>query len=858
VGSTGGDLRPGSGLAVTLDLSIDAVAYAGNAARQVRFQGKLAGGTLAVSNLSALLPGETATKLVGTVSIDDGKPAIDASVEAATDNARALFDWLKIDIGAVPADRLRKASLTAQVHGQLDSFQLTGVSLDVDSTRLTGGLAYVARDRPGAGLRVNVDRLNLDAYLPTVGTLPPWPKLADWLKSFDANLDLRAGTLTMGGVPAEGVAIDATLSGGALTIRHAAVTNLAGVTASVTGGIAGLAPLNGADLAFSVQAASLAQIARAAALPPSLPLEAIGRVSATGSVRGDPMRASVQLSLSAAGGTVGLGGTVADLETAANYDLKVRAIYPELGHVLQVLGPAYRPRGGALGPLDLYAEVEGSTSALSLTAIKGMVGPVTVAGETSIDLAGTRPKLVVDLQTTAIDVERFLPAQAQVGPAIPALIQPAFAGAAEPWSTDAYDLGWMRAADLRLGLTAAGLAWHGFTIDAAALRAHLDDGAFTLEQGDGRIEGGQIGLKGRLTAPATGVPAAELSLALVRTRLGGPAVPGAAVNVTSGVLDLDLDLRSQGRSDAEMIAGLTGQAKLDIRNGTLIGFDLARTGSRLGAVKTRQELTEATKRAMDGGSTSFYKLGGTTSIEGGVVTTKDLSLTSADGEVAFTGLANLRDWQLAVSAAVRPAELAAAPAFTLKLEGPVAEPRRSYDVAALGDYVMARLSAPRTAAAPAEPPPPAPTRPTERAPTDDTATPPPAAESQSSPPPSPPPAATSPAPSVVAIPPSAAEPPAAAPAPAAPSPAAGPTAVAPAPEGALPPPSGAAPSGASAAAPATTEATAPDTVVGETPPLAIPVVPVPRVKPTPPPPRAPPPPSQTDAFIRGILQDLRR
>ena len=47
-----------------------------------------------------------------------------------------------------------------------DAVQITDINLRLDASTATGGLAIALRERPGFGLRLDIDRLNLDAYLP--------------------------------------------------------------------------------------------------------------------------------------------------------------------------------------------------------------------------------------------------------------------------------------------------------------------------------------------------------------------------------------------------------------------------------------------------------------------------------------------------------------------------------------------------------------------------------------------------------------------------------------------------------------------------------------------------------------------
>ena len=95
--------------------------------------------------------------------------------------------------------------------------------MHLDASRISGGLALELRDKPGIGLRLAIDKLNLDAYLskdgqetankvpavatksetkPTRGSVETAPTaapraataaLSDLFDAIDANIDVTAG-----------------------------------------------------------------------------------------------------------------------------------------------------------------------------------------------------------------------------------------------------------------------------------------------------------------------------------------------------------------------------------------------------------------------------------------------------------------------------------------------------------------------------------------------------------------------------------------------------------------------------------------------------------------------------------------
>ncbi|MCG5243738.1 AsmA family protein, partial [Azospirillum doebereinerae] len=425
------------GIEAKLDLAVDGVTYNGGVVRQGRLEASLSDGRLNIDRLSALLPGGSDFVAAGEMTTPGGQPTLDVRMEANADNLRALLDWMKLDVRAVPADRLRRASIAGRVQGHADRFELSGLDLRVDSSRLSGAVAYVDRGRPAFGARLELDRLNLDAYLPASGETPapgtalgpnPAPVPAKtatpatpaaaassgWspqrvLGMADANLNIDIGQLTLRGLPMQGIHLDTTVAGGALTIREARIDDLVGLKGRVDGQIAGLSPLRGVNIALSAEAESLGGLPRAVPWPSGVPVpERLGAVTAKARLAGDADRLALELSAGMAGGTLEAGGALLALDKTPAADVKLRVTHPELGRIAALFTD--RTQARAYGPLDLYGELGGTAKAPSLGNLQGIVAGTAVRGKLAADLAGERPRLEADLQTGDLDLDRLIAA----------------------------------------------------------------------------------------------------------------------------------------------------------------------------------------------------------------------------------------------------------------------------------------------------------------------------------------------------------------------------------------------------------------------------------------------------------------
>lgn len=286
------------GLEGDLDLSVERLLLKGQSVRGLRVAGRFAERGLLLERAEAQLPGGARLALQGKWTPDRDAPAFAGRLEARSTNLRAQLAWLGLEPPGADGDRLRRFSLEAAFEATPELVTLTDAVLDLDLSRVTGGIALAPRRRPAFGLRLEVDRLNLDAYLdPAV--LPG----RDLLARFDANMDLRAERLIVGGRYADDLALDGTLQRGALELRDLHIGDLAGASLRGSGrfeGLADAAPrLVGASL--EVEAPDSAALLDGLGLGAPEPLRRLGAFSLSGSLSGDRRAAEVNLDLAARG-----------------------------------------------------------------------------------------------------------------------------------------------------------------------------------------------------------------------------------------------------------------------------------------------------------------------------------------------------------------------------------------------------------------------------------------------------------------------------------------------------------------------------------------------------------------------------
>ncbi len=432
-------------ISASLETKIDTLVYRGGVVRQVLLNAELAQGVLNVSRASAQLPGGSTASVVGLISPDPAGPKFDGQAEMSSDNLRALLQWAGVDVTSVPAERLRKMAGSLSVAATSENVTLTDIDVSVDVSRLRGGVAVALRERPGFGIGLSLDKLNVDAYLPQ----PPGEQVSDGssttapqgqsatgtagakaepkssplaaLNGFDAILQLKVGELTYQAQRLRGINLDGTLQAGALELRDASVANLEGAKLAARGRIDGLSASPSADLTVDVDAPNADSLLALAGVTPPGP---VGPGKLNGSFKGDLENLAVDATVRVHGATLKTVGTVAALAAPPRYDLTLDLKHPDASAFFARVAGNSGAQGVKTGALAALVTAQGDLNASDM-AVNVAIGEGSIVSDGRIEnIATGAPTGVVSLNVDHPDMVAFVrtfandyrPALAQAGP----------------------------------------------------------------------------------------------------------------------------------------------------------------------------------------------------------------------------------------------------------------------------------------------------------------------------------------------------------------------------------------------------------------------------------------------------------
>ncbi len=417
-------------IGVAVEAAVDAIIYRGSIIRQARLAGELINGELTISQASAQLPGGADVTLFGFAAATDDEPVFDGQIEANADNLRGLLSWLNISTDSVPADRLRKMELTADIRATPAQLTISNTDAQIDLSRVRGGVAVALRERPGLGIGFSIDKLNLDAYLaaPAPQSAPtepaptePTDETADagegaepapgidlsglaFLDTFDSIMQFQIGSLTYKRTPIQGINFDGTLQGGTLELRQASVVDLAGTTLSGSGKLTDLGSASPSlNVDISLDSEDAGRFLEALGMKPP---DRSGPVKISATVAGGADELTVATDIQLQGLNLRADGTLTDLVHGPTYDVRLDARHDSATAFVALLtgGPG---TGADPGPVRITGRVVGDMIAADLD-VTGKMGPgeATVRGALN-DLA-TAPTAELRVSALYPDLQRLV------------------------------------------------------------------------------------------------------------------------------------------------------------------------------------------------------------------------------------------------------------------------------------------------------------------------------------------------------------------------------------------------------------------------------------------------------------------
>jgi AsmA protein len=275
--------------------------------------------------------------------------------------------------------------------------------------------------------------------------------------------------------------------------------------------------------------------------------------------------------------------------------------------------------------------LEANAGRVAITGGTYKAGDTEATGTVAVGLKGPRPRIEAVLSLARLHLDQYLkqpggtasqPAagQTQPIPAQPTPSQPAPAqSAADGWSTKPIDLSGLRAVDADVKLALAGLTVKGVDVGASDVAVTLDDGRLKAVMAETALFDGTV--SGQVNADAAGaVPALGLDFRINGVQAEPVLTRFADFDRLAGTARAVASLKTTGASERAMVEALNGQGSVTFTNGAIKGINLAAMVRNVGAAFQGQPVGNEPQQ------TDFAELGGTFTVQNGIVHNNDLRL----------------------------------------------------------------------------------------------------------------------------------------------------------------------------------------------------------------------------------------
>ncbi len=663
--------------------------------------------------------------------------SLDLSLKARSQYLDDTLAFLGGDKTSAMAGLFRTASADMSVSVTPDQLSVRNATLVLDQTTVSGAASYQSAGGKGRDVltvSASVDSVDMDALSGKFGQADAPPQqsappaqhgVGDVLRSvqafslpFDAVFDLKIAKARYGGKDMNGLALAGRLDGSALVLDKLAVQDVLGADLSASGKVADLSKLSGLDLKLSGGARDVEKLLGGLGLDPSALPRPFGAASLSATATGDSQAIQFALDVGALKGSVKASGAVTGLPDSPGVGaLDLLVSHPSFSDVMRLARPGL-PRDSALsGPLEAQAKVVREGDLYKAQGITATLGTTTVAGDASLNTAGTRPVFTGKFRTGTIPLGAWLgtgDAHSGASSVVPAGSLSSSSSSAPAggsgqaaqggnvrWSRNALDTGWMRAADLDLAIDANGLTYNGWELDKPSFTLTLKDGVLTVPNFESGLFNGKVTLGGKMVSDADPrKPLAVEGKASVANVALSPMVKaftGALPLDADGNVSMTVDAAAAGVSMAALIFDLNGGGTLNGKDVTLKGVDLARFGNALSdKTKPGDTLKGLWAGASSGGQTQFKTMGGTFKIREGVVQFEKLALDGPQALIETTGTINLPQWNVDLKNHITLRQAAKEggeppPPFDIAISGPLDNPGQTFGQGILEDYFQRKI-----------------------------------------------------------------------------------------------------------------------------------------------------------------------
>ncbi|MFZ2468751.1 AsmA family protein [Parvibaculum sedimenti] len=287
------------------------------------------------------------------------------------------------------------------------------------------------------------------------------------------------------------------------------------------------------------------------------------------------------------------------------------------------------PAGKGFGPLSIEGKASGGNGVYNFSDAKIGFDGMNATGTLAVNASGKRPFVKGLLTVDRIDANTYLASDgtAQSGGG-------SNGGGDAGWSNEPIDLSGLRAADADFTFSTHELLIKQIKIGESALALRLNNGVMNVDLTKLALYDGAG--NGKLTLDGSQrVAQMAASFSISGVSANGLLTDAADFKRLEGKTALNFAVQTTGQSQRQMVGNLGGKGEVKFTNGAIKGVNIAQLARNVG---------QGALTGWDSGGsqdTDFSELGGTFTIDKGILTNNDLKMLSPLVRVAGNGTVDL-------------------------------------------------------------------------------------------------------------------------------------------------------------------------------------------------------------------------
>jgi hypothetical protein len=503
-------------LGVSVKVDIGELLYRKGTIRDLSVAVDIQNGIITAPHLQARLPGDMLLRASTAASGDPAKRATDGGFSLEGPKLRETLAWLGIDVSGVPADRLLTLNAKGKISSAAEKIQVSDATFALDGVPATGSGTLDLGMPIAATAQVQIDRVDLDGYLPESATdlsamLPTSAPSAapaagnaapDDPMAPSLGLKAKISSLVYRGQPLKGVEVDLAVRGRLLKLNSFKVADLLGAKLDLRGAVTDFGTAPRIDVTFNATLPDTDRVLDYAALPKFLNGK-IGASSASGSVAGTRDALALRnITVTMLGTTARATGTLVPGE-------KFRFDFPSFdlstSDASRLVSVASGRSQSGIGAISAAGSFRGNEERATF---EGELNALTTPMSGKIDATlGARPDITANLKIPGtLNFDKWLGVAPDVAPGVASATTPLPAGGRIPAGVPhvatgkPIDLSALRAFDASLTLFTSAISVGAVRVTYGDLTATLKNGVFAISKLTGQFYGGAVDFAGTVDA----------------------------------------------------------------------------------------------------------------------------------------------------------------------------------------------------------------------------------------------------------------------------------------------------------------------------------------------------------------------